>query len=116
VLKGALSWAVDGSVIGEGVGVGELVGVGIGVAVGDPVGVGDVAAFGWVVHAVRTRTRRRSARMRLGSHDLVGAASDLADQTLTIAVCPGGSLLSMTAGASTTVVSLTRSADSPTSS
>jgi hypothetical protein len=52
-------------VIGEGDAVGELVGVRVGVAVTEAVGVGvgDVATFRSVVHAVRTRTRRSSARI-----------------------------------------------------
>jgi uncharacterized damage-inducible protein DinB len=52
--------------MGAGDGVREPVGVWVGVAsveraVGE--GIGDVAAFGWVVHAVRTRTRKSNARM-----------------------------------------------------
>jgi hypothetical protein len=75
-------------VIGEGDGVGELVGVGLGLGVADDVGegVGDAAAFGWVVHAVRNRTRMSNARMRLASHDLRYLPSELADGTLTISV------------------------------
>jgi hypothetical protein len=73
VLDGALSCAVDGSVIGEGDGVGELVGVGVGLGldVGDEVGegVGDAAAFGWVAHAVMRTTRRSRARMVKASHN-----------------------------------------------
>ncbi len=51
--------------MGDGDEVGEVVGVWVGEAVRDAVraGVCDVAAFGWVVHAVRTRTTRSSARM-----------------------------------------------------
>jgi len=66
VPDGALSCAIDGNVIGDGDGVagGVLVAVGVGVGVGDAVGdgVGDVAA-GWLVHAARTRTKTRSARI-----------------------------------------------------
>jgi len=67
VLDGALSCAKEGSAIGVGDGVGELVGVWVGVAVAEAVGddVGDAAAFGWVVHAVSTRTRRSGARILL---------------------------------------------------
>jgi hypothetical protein len=61
VPDGALSCANDGSAIGEGDAVGELVGVCVGVAVADA--LGDVATFRSVVHAVRTRTRRSSARI-----------------------------------------------------
>jgi hypothetical protein len=65
VADGALSSANEGSAIGDGDEVGEIVGVCVGDAVADAVGegVGDVATFRWVVHAVRTRTRRRSARI-----------------------------------------------------
>ncbi len=62
---GALSCANEGSAIGEGDAVGELIGVWVGVAVGDAVGeaAGEAAAFGFVVHAVSTRTTTSSARI-----------------------------------------------------
>src|SRR6266550_7692274 len=87
VPDGALSCAMLGRVIGDG--DGDAVGVGDGaavvaVAVGE--GVGEAPAFGWVVHAVRTRTRRSSARMRPASHVLGTEASDVAGGTRTIAL------------------------------
>jgi hypothetical protein len=76
---GALSLAVVGSEIGDGDGVGAFVGVWVGVAVGDAVGegVGDVAAFGWVVHAVRSRATMISARIHFTVSRLASDASDL---------------------------------------
>jgi hypothetical protein len=69
---GALSCAVVGREMGDGVGVGDVVGVGLGVALGDVVGDGVVegAARGSVVHAERMKRRRTrsSARMVQGSH------------------------------------------------
>jgi hypothetical protein len=65
VPDGALSRANDGSAIG--VGVGELVGAGVGLGVGvvDGEGLGDVPALGWLVHAVRARTRIRRSNARI---------------------------------------------------
>ena len=78
-----------GSVIGDGDGDAEAVGVAEGAAVvvdGLADGVGEDAAFGCVVHAVTTRTRRSNTRMRPASHEFVSRQSDLFARTLTIVV------------------------------